>query len=217
MRLLPWILLPIFVAACDGLNSSFKKDNGPQAKPIPIQKPTSCKMDFSQTCWAKTIKKVTECITQQNTADTFSADKEFCSNATSNKLVHFQSPADIFTRPFDMLHSQLTFKVYPDSVNECFSVSGTGSTFEVKIKKTGESVLFNNDNQAMTFSCLDGQTVSIPANKFDGCEKSLGSEFAEKVPGFIFEPIMDNGIERGWTFRFRGAPETPDVFRCYYP
>jgi hypothetical protein len=216
MRFLPLLLLPLFIVACDGVNSSFKKDTPPEPKPTPIEKPTSCNMDFSQTCWSKTIKKVTECLGKNGSHDTFSVDREFCSNSASDKLVHFQSPADIFTRPFDMLHSQLNFKVYPDSVNECFSVSGTGSTFEVKIKKTGESVLFNYDQQAMTFSCLDGQTVSIAANKIDGCEKAMGGEFAQQVPGFVFEPIVENGMEKGWLFKFRGAPDSPEVFKCYY-
>jgi len=217
MRLLPLILLPLFIAACDGVNS------GMTTGPVPPveQKPTACKMDFAQTCWAKTVETITDCLkkTAAVGTDLFSADKEFCSNSASNKLVQFRSPADIFTNPIGMFHDQeLNFKVYPDSINECFNVTGTKDNFTVEIKKTGEKVSFKYDKTAMSFNCLDGQDVSISTDKIAGCQNVMANtEFNDQVPGFVFEPIVENGLTKGWSFRFRGATNSPDVFKCYYP
>ncbi len=217
MRLLPLVLLPLFIAACNGLNSSFSNRTG-DGLPEIDEKPTACKMDFSQTCWSKTVETITSCIRNGGT-DLFSADGNFCSNATSKKLIHFQSVTDMFARPMDFLHATpgVNFKVYPDSVNECFSVSGNGDKFSIRLKKTGETVNFKFDKKEMAFNCLDGQEVRISADKINGCENVMGGEFAEQVPGLLFEPIVDQGKELGWVFRFRGAADSPDVFRCMYP
>lgn len=209
-------LLFLGLIGCDGINASYQDNNAPAAKPPPVaQKPTQCKMDFAKTCWSETIDRITKCIKDSESSDVFSANQEFCSNA-SGKLVSFASPADIFVRPFDAVHTPIEFRVLPDRINECFRVRGTANNFEIVFSQTGEKVFLDLNDQQLTFSCLDGQKVSVANKDLNNCQ--LGSSgFIKGVPGIEFGTFKEDGVEQGWSFRFRGAAGSPDVFKCYYP
>jgi len=213
------VLLVAFAAvlsACDGVNSSMDNNMLPPPNPPVVEKPSKCVVNFANSCWVATIKKVTECLNGFSGKDTFSASKEFCSNV-NGKLVSFQSPLDMFLKPFDTMSTPIEFKVLPDHVNECFRVSGVGNHFDIHLSQTGETVSFDFNQDQVQFSCLDGQEVSVSVENIKGCQKAQGMEFLSTVPGMEFGPFSENGVERGYRFRFRGAPESPDVFRCYNP
>lgn len=121
------VFVSLFFLGCDGLDSSFDKNDGSggSGKPQPpAQKPTVCQFDFAKTCWADSAAQITSCLGEESVSEeTFSKTKEFCTN-DDGKLVAFANPATMFAVPMDMNNTPIDFRVFPDSVNECLRVTG---------------------------------------------------------------------------------------------
>jgi hypothetical protein len=213
-HILSILISTIFLFGCDGLNSSFKKNGseGGVNNPPVTQKPGVCKFDFSNTCWAESMQKVTSCLGTSPTGEVFSETKEFCTGPTG-KLVAFSNPAEMFGVPFDSNYTPIDFRVFPDSVKECLSVSGTAQKFKVTLAQTKETIEFDFSGNELKFTCLDGQSVQIPYEVFENCSQAQGEKFIATVPGIEMKRIQDNS-SAVWKFRFRGSPQSPDVFSC---
>ncbi len=212
MRWMTLSLIGLFIAACNGVNSSMS--NSEQDPPAPIvTKPGQCVVDFEATCWRQTIAKVTACLNDlPSSKETFSEDRKFCSSG-AGKIIAFDQPNAMFHPHLPAAERPIQFEVYPLGVESCFRVSGTADKFEIYLHETGQTASFERDEEQMTFTCLDGQSVSIPAEKISSCEKDFGGEANRFLPGLMFSSTQTGGAQ-GWAFRFRGAPESPNVFRC---
>lgn len=200
---------------CDGLNTSFDKGNagsGGAPTPPPAQKPTVCAFDFSKTCWADSAKQITACLSDGTSEETFSQGKEFCTN-TEGKLVAFTNPQMQFALPLDVNNTPIEFRVFPDSVNECLRVKGTAQKFKVTLAASQKTMEFDFTGKDMKFKCLDGQTVQIPYEAFEGCAQSMGDKFVTTVPGLQIM-LTQKGTKSQWTMRLRGAPEAPAFYSC---
>lgn len=205
------------VLGCDGLNSSYDKGNAGSGSPTPppAQKPTVCEFDFSKTCWSESAEQITACMGDGTATETFNQTKEFCTN-DEGKLVAFANPAIQFSVPVDPNNTPIDFRVFPDSVNECLRVKGTPQKFEVTLKASQKSMKFDFTGDKMKFTCLDGQTVQVPYEVFEGCAQSMGEKFVTTVPGLQMM-LTQKGTKNQWTMRLRGAPQTPAFYNCIEP
>ncbi len=202
----------VFILALLGCDTSYQMDKAP-LKPTPPQKSTTCKVDFTKTCWSDTIQKVMSCLGPQRDG-IFSFDRKFCTNEQS-MLIDFANPAAMFESPYDLSNSAIQFRVLSDSKKECFRVSGTRTAFEVTVSQTGEKVFFEDDGENLRFTCLDGQEVAIETKNYEGCFAKKGADFIKSVPGVELDVWQENKSDAGWQFLFRGANQKP-VFRCRF-
>lgn len=217
-RALVSVMALVLMAGCDGLNSSYKPNNGAGGGETPNigpEKPKMCAFDFAKTCWAESAAQITSCIPQSQSEETFSQTKEFCTN-TENKLVAFANPETMFTVPMDPNNTPIDFRVFPDSVNECLRVQGTPQRFTVTLSGSKKSMEFDFTGNTMKFTCLDGQTVQVPYEAFEGCAQSMGEKYVTTVPGMQML-LTQKGNKARWNFRLRGAPNAPDFFKCVEP
>lgn len=204
------------VLGCDGLNTSFDKGgSGGGSNPPISQKPTVCEFDFSKTCWAESAEQITSCLGDGVAPEAFSHSKEFCTN-NEGKLVAFANPAAQFSSPLDINNVQIDFRVFPDSVNECLRVKGTPQKFKVTLAQSQKSMEFDFTGGQMKFKCLDGQTVQIPQEVFEGCSQSMGDKFVTTVPGMQMM-LTQKGAKKQWGMRLRGAAEAPNFYNCSEP
>lgn len=199
---------------CGGGGPGYVSKNGSLGDDL-NQKPKSCKVAFHKTCWKDTVSQITSCLKPDQGSDQFSESHQLCGN-DSGKLIVFQNPTDLFSRPFDAIHSVFKFKVVPDRINECFEVNGTMSNLEVKMLKTGEVAKFSVDGDKMSVTCLDGQQVTVSRKNFEDCQQVAGEE-SRFVPGVEAGPFFQNKIEKGWFFKFKGGGDIQaEVFRCLH-
>lgn len=205
------------LVGCDGLNSSFDKNNNqsgqvPQTPPV-TKKPVSCNFDFAKTCWADSVAEITACLDPIESEEIFNQTKEFCSNA-EQKITAFSNPQSLFALPFDIHTTPIDFRIFPDSVNQCLRVTGTAQKF--RVVSGAKSISFDFTTDKMKFTCTDGQIVQVPYDVFEDCAEALGEKFVNTVPGLemSFSQKSGKGL---WAFRLRGAPEAPDLFRCVEP
>ncbi len=208
----------VLLAGCDGLNSSYKPNNGQGGDGAPnigSEKPKACQFDFAKTCWAESAAQITNCLPQSNSEETFSQTKEFCTN-TEGKLVAFANPGMMFSLPMDPNNTPLDFRIFPDSVNECLRIQGTPQKFTVTLSASKKSMSFDFTSNTMKFTCLDGQTVQVPYEAFEGCAQSMGDKYVTTVPGMQMLLTQKDNKAR-WNFRLRGAPNAPDLFKCSEP
>ncbi|MCC6137472.1 MAG: hypothetical protein IT287_02490 [Bdellovibrionaceae bacterium] len=206
------------LVGCDSLDSSFGKDDasGGGAPTPPAQKPSVCEFDFAKTCWADSAAQITSCLGETTgSEETFSKGKEFCTN-DDGKLIAFANPNAMFAVPFDVNNAPIDFRVFPDSVNECLRVTGTPQKFKVILSASKKSMDFDFTSDKMKFTCLDGQTVQVPYEAFQGCAQSLGDKFVATVPGLQMM-LTQKGNKARWSFKLRGAPDAPELFKCIEP
>lgn len=211
------LVMLVGVFGCDGLNSSYDKQNGSGGgpNPTPPQKPTVCNFDFAKTCWAESAEQLTACLGDGKSQESFSQGKEFCTN-NDGKLVAFANPSAQFALPLDVNNTPIDFRVFPDSVNECLRVKGTPQKFKVTLSASQKSMEFDFTTDTMKFTCLDGQTVAVPYEVFEGCAQSMGDKFVTTVPGLQMM-LTQKGSKPQWSMRLRGAPETPAFYNCVEP
>ncbi|MCB9073098.1 MAG: hypothetical protein H6623_05720 [Bdellovibrionaceae bacterium] len=216
-KILASCMVSFILFGCDGLNASFKKNNATAGTPPPpiVQKPGVCKFDFNNTCWAQSIKKITSCLGSGAQNEIFSENKEFCTSS-GGKLTAFSAPQKMFLQPFDSNFNPIDFRILPDSIKECLHVQGTANKFQVTLTQTKETVEFDFSGDTMRFTCLDGQAIEIPYEAFSGCVASEGEKFISTVPGLDVQLFQDKS-HSVWKMRFRGSPESPDLFSCEVP
>jgi len=202
---------------CDNLNSSFDRNGDPSGGvpqiPQIAQKPKECNFDFTKTCWQDSVEKITSCLETESTGEVFTHSKEFCSNS-EQKIVAFANPQDLFAAPMSSVTTPIDFRIFADGINECLHVSGTAEKF--KVVSGQKSLSFDFTKDKMQFTCTDGQTVQIPYEMFEGCTDAQGEKYTNAVPGI--EMVFSQNKTKGkWTFRLRGAPQSPDLFSCTEP
>lgn len=217
-RILFFVAALVFISGCDGLNSSYKLNNGNGGNTTPdigLQKPKVCQFDFAKTCWAESATQITSCLSTNTGDETFSQTKEFCTNE-DGKLVSFANPQIMFAVPMDPNNTPIDFRIFPDSINECLRVQGTPQKFTVTLTASKKSMDFDFTGNTMKFTCLDGQTVQIPYDAFEGCAESMGDKYVSTVPGLQML-LTQKGNKSRWNFRLRGAPSAPNFFNCTAP
>lgn len=216
------VVCSILTFGCDGLNSSFGKNKGSSVitnKPPVSEKPVACTFDFSNTCWEESAMEIMSCLDttseEEKSQEIFNDTKEFCKNS-GDKTILFENPQQMFALPVDVNNTPFDFRVFPDGKHECLRVQGNPQKFKIQLANSKRSMDFDFTTNTLKFTCMDGQSVQVPYEVFQGCAQSLGETFVSTVPGMQVK-MLSNGGKSLWSLRLRGAPQAPDFFKCIEP